>query len=81
MLIYPVPARDMLNVVIRSDKSLKTQLLLVDGIGKIIQKIDANLFNGSNTFIFNLKGLASGEYIIRSNNPNMELNKSFTIIR
>lgn len=81
MLIYPVPARDMLNVVIRSDKSLKTQLLLVDGIGKIIQKIDANLFNGSNTFIFNLKGLASGEYIIRSNNPNMELNKKFNIVR
>jgi hypothetical protein len=81
MVIYPVPARDILNVVIQSDKSLKTQLLLVDGIGKIVRKIDATLFNGSNTFLFNLKGLASGEYIIRSNAPGVELNKKFNIIR
>ena len=81
MVIYPVPARDMLNVVIRSDKSLKTQLLLVDGTGKIVRKIDAALFNGSNTFLVNLKGLAGGEYIIRSRDPGVELNKKFNIVR
>jgi hypothetical protein len=81
LVIYPVPALNILNVVIRSDKSLKTQLLLIDGIGKIVRKIDATLFNGSNTFIFNLKGLASGEYLIRSNNPGVELNKKFNIVR
>ena len=81
MLIYPVPARNLLNVVIRSDKSLKTQLLLFDSIGKIVRKIDATLFNGSNTFLFNLKGLASGEYFIRSSDPGVELNKKFNIVR
>jgi hypothetical protein len=81
MVIYPVPARDLLNVVIKSDKSLKTQLLIVDGIGKIVRKINATLLNGSNTFQFNLKGLAGGEYIIRSNAPDVELNKTFNIIR
>ncbi len=81
IVIYPVPARDILNVIIRSDKSLKTQLLLVDGIGKIVRRIDATLFNGSNTFLFNLKGLASGEYLIRSSDPVVELNKKFNIVR
>ena len=81
MVIYPVPARDLLNVVIRSDKSLTTQLLIVDGVGKIVRKINAALLNGSNTFQFNLKGLAGGEYIIRSNAPDVELNKTFSIIR
>ena len=81
MVIYPVPARDLLNVVIRSDKSLKTQLFIVDGVGKIVRRMDATLLNGSNTFLFNLKGLASGEYIIRSNAPGVELNKTFNIIR
>ncbi|MEP6927937.1 MAG: T9SS type A sorting domain-containing protein [Ginsengibacter sp.] len=81
IVIYPVPARDLLNVVIRSDKSLKTQLILVDGLGKIVRQINANIFNGTNTFLFNLKGLASGEYILRSNNPNDELNKKFNIVR
>lgn len=81
MIIYPVPARDLLNVVIRSDKSLKTQLLLVDGTGKIVRRTNASLFNGSNTFLLNLKKLPSGQYIIRTNNPNIDLTKSFTIIR
>ena len=81
MVIYPVPARDLLNVVIRSDKALKTQLLIVDGVGKIVRRMDATLLNGSNTFLFNLKGLASGQYIIRSNAPDIELNKTFNIIR
>jgi hypothetical protein len=81
MVIYPVPARDLLNVVIRSDKSLKTQLLIVDGVGKIVRRMDATLLNGSNTFLFNLKGLASGQYIIRSNAPDIEINKTFNIIR
>lgn len=81
VVIYPVPARDILNVVIRSDKSLKTQLRLVDGIGRIVRKMDATLLNGSNTFQFNLKGLASGQYILRSNDPGVEIDKKFNIIR
>jgi hypothetical protein len=81
MVIYPVPARDILNVVIRSDKSLKTRLLLFDGVGKIVRKMDVTLFNGSNTFLFNLEGLASGEYLIRSTAPGVEFNKTFNIIR
>ncbi len=81
MVIYPVPARDILNVVIRSDKSLKTQLLLVDGVGKIVRRRDATLSNGDNTFLFDLKGLASGAYILRSNAPGVEVNKTFNIIR
>ena len=81
MVIYPVPARDLLNVVVRSAKSLKTQLLIIDGAGKVVRKIDAILLNGSNTFQFNLNGLASGQYIIRSNAPDAQLNKTFNIIR
>jgi len=81
MVIYPVPTRDILNVVIRSDKSLKTRLLLVDGVGRIVRKMDVTLFNGSNTFLFNLEGLASGQYLIRSNAPGVGFNKTFNIIR
>ena len=81
MVIYPVPAQNILNVIIRSDKSLKTQLMLIDGVGKIVQKMNATLFNGSNSFIINLNGLSTGEYLIRSSDPGVELNKRFNIIR
>lgn len=81
MTIYPVPAQNILNVIIRSDKALKTQLFLIDGVGKIVRKINADLFNGSNRFIFNLDGLSTGEYLIRSSDPGVELSKRFNIIR
>ena len=81
MVIYPVPARDILNVVIKSDRAIKTQLLLIDGVGRIVSRMDASLSNGNNTLLFNLKGLASGEYLIRSNNPEIPLSKKFNIIR
>jgi hypothetical protein len=73
MVIYPVPATDVLNVIVQSDKALKTDLVLVDAIGKIIRKTGATLFNGSNTFLFDLKGLPAGAYLIRI--------KKFTIAR
>jgi hypothetical protein len=80
MVIYPVHARGLLNVVIQSGKSLKTNLLIIDPVGKVVQKMEVNLTNGSNTLQFNLKGLASGEYIINSSTPGIEFNKKFNII-
>jgi len=81
MGIYPVPAKDILNVVIRSDKSLKTQLLIFDGAGKIVRRTDATLSSGSNTFLLDLRGLPGGLYIIRTSNPTINLSKTFNIIR
>lgn len=81
MNIYPVPARDILNVVIRSDKSLKTELLLFNGEGKIVRRINASLSIGRNTLLLNLQGLPSGQYIIRANNQAIDLSKTFNIIR
>lgn len=79
MLVYPVPARDILNVVIQSDREIKTKLMVIDGAGRIVRVMDAHLFNGNNTFDINLKGLSNGAYMIRSNNPNIELSKKFSI--
>jgi hypothetical protein len=81
IVIYPVPARNILNVVISSDKPIKTQLTVIDNVGKVVRKINANLLTGNNTFQFDVKGLSSGEYIIHSNNPGIELNKKFNIVR
>ena len=81
MVIYPVPARDLLNVVIKSDRAVKTQLLLVDGVGRVVSRMDANLSIGNNTLLFNLKGLASGEYLIRSNNARVPFSKKFNIVK
>jgi hypothetical protein len=80
-LIYPVPAFDVLNVVIKSDKAIRTQLQVFDINGKLVKTQDASLANGNNNFRINLSGLSAGDYIIRSNDPSLELNKVFTIAR
>jgi hypothetical protein len=78
-LIYPVPANDRLNVVIKSDRLLKTQLIIIDGIGQIVRKQDATILSGNNNFSFNLSNLAAGHYTIRSLDETLNLNKPFTI--
>lgn len=80
-LIYPVPAYDVLNVVIKSDRAVRTQLQVFDIHGKLVKTQDANVLNGNNNFRINLSGLAAGDYIIRSNDATLELNKVFTIAR
>ena len=80
-LIYPVPATDVLNIVIKSDHAVRTQLQVFDIHGKLVKTQDANVQNGNNNFRINLNGLASGDYIIRSNDASLDLNKVFTIAR
>lgn len=80
-LLYPVPASNVLNVVIRSDKNVRTQLMVYDMQGKLVRKQDASVQNGSNTFKIDLSGLSSGDYMLRTNDNVVELNKIFTISR
>lgn len=80
-VIYPVPAKDVLNVVIKSDRAVRTQLMVFEISGKLVKKLDANVQNGTNNFRIDLKGLISGDYIIKSSDSGIELNKQFSIIR
>lgn len=80
-VIYPVPATDVLNVVIKSDKAVRTQLMVFEISGKLVKRLDANVQNGTNNFSIDLKGLTSGDYILKSSDAGIELNKQFTIIR
>jgi len=79
--LYPVPAHDKLIVVIKSDRALKTQLLVVDGIGRIVKIIDAPLAVGTNNFTVNVNNFAQGEYLIRSSDKTIDLNRKFSVVR
>lgn len=80
-VIYPVPARDVLNVVIKSDRAVRTQLMVFEISGKLVKKLDANVQNGTNNFRISLGGLPSGDYILKSSDAGIELNKQFSIIK
>lgn len=79
--LYPVPAKDVLNVVIKSDKSIRTDLLIVDMAGKIVNRIPTQINSGNNTINLNVRGLAAGQYLLSSSDASLELNNKFTIVR
>ncbi len=78
-IIYPVPAKDILYVAIKSDKAFKTRLQVYDATGKIVRDKELLINKGNNNFNINLKGLASGDYIIRSTDNEINLKKRFII--
>lgn len=81
VVLYPVPAKDNLTVVIKSDKSIRTDLRILDMTGKVVQIIPTQINNGNNTINLNVSHLASGQYILGSSDPSLQLNNKFTILR
>jgi hypothetical protein len=81
VVLYPVPTSNILNVAIRTDKSIRTELQVYDMAGRIVKTQAALLNNGSNNLTINVAGLAVGEYILRSTDGTLQLNKKFTIAR
>jgi len=79
--IYPVPAKDLLNIVIGSKKYLKTKLLIVDGSGKLVRTVNTTFVTGNNSLQVDLKGLPSGDYLLHTSSSGNDVNKSFSIIR
>lgn len=77
--IYPVPARTQLNIIIRNQKSNKTELQLFDLSGRIVKVQTAILINGTNKIVMDVSGLAGGEYYLRSTGLTQNFNYKVTI--
>lgn len=79
--LYPVPARDVVNLVIGSDKALKTVLQVYDSKGKMVISVPATVSQGINNFKLPVQSLAAGEYFIKGSNSELEISKRFTVVR
>ncbi len=81
VFIYPVPARNILHLAIKSSGPINTQLEIYDMRGRLVQSQSATLNRGANNITINVAGLAGGQYILRSSNGALTINKKFTIAR
>lgn len=77
-VIYPVPAIDILHLVLRSDSAISNQMMLFDIQGRLVKRIDAPINIGNNHFMIPLSGLSAGMYLLKSTNKNPDINKIFT---
>ncbi|MBI5370910.1 MAG: hypothetical protein HZA79_02660 [Sphingobacteriales bacterium] len=81
VVIYPVPAHDVLNVRIRTEKAIRTELQVIGMSGRVARKQVAVLNAGINNVVISTVGLAPGEYVIRSSDGTVNLSRPFTIVR
>ncbi len=81
VILYPVPAKDNLNVVIRSDKAVKTDLQIMDMNGRTVRRTTTQINKGNNNIILNIIDLSVGQYMLISSDPSIIINKRFTIAR
>ncbi|HEX7903962.1 MAG TPA: T9SS type A sorting domain-containing protein [Chitinophagaceae bacterium] len=81
IVIFPIPVSDVLNVAIRTDKAIRTELQLLDMSGRIVKRQAAVLNSGNSNLSINVSNLSTGEYIIRSSDETLKLSQKFTILR
>jgi len=79
--LFPVPARDFVNLVIGADRTIKTSIQVFDNNGKLVVNMPVTLNNGQNNFRIDVQHLTAGEYYIKGSNAGIEINKRFTIVR
>jgi hypothetical protein len=79
--IYPVPANNRLNVAISATKNINTEFMIYDATGRLVKQISEKIIAGNNVLQIDLTNLPNGQYILRSTDQVLNLNKKFTILK
>jgi hypothetical protein len=79
--IYPVPAKDKLNVAISANKNINTQFIIYDATGRMVKQLSEKIIVGNNALQIDLTNLPNGQYILRSTDQVLNINKKFTILK
>jgi len=79
--LYPVPARDKMTLVVRSDRATTTNLQILDMNGRIVKQMRTVINNGNTNIIIDVNSLPQGEYMLMSTDPSVRITKKFTVAR
>ena len=79
--LYPVPARDKMTLVVRSDRAVTTNLQILDMNGKMVKQMRTNINNGNTNIVIDVNSLPQGEYMLMSSDPSVRINKKFVVAR
>jgi Secretion system C-terminal sorting domain len=79
--IYPVPAKDRLNVAISTNKNINTQFVIYDATGRMVKQLNEKIIVGNNAIQIDVTNLPNGQYILKSTDAVININKKFTILK
>lgn len=77
--VFPMPAKEQLNINYRNDQEAKVSLTLIDLWGNTKMVHNANSSKGSNNIQLNVSALSSGVYFIIINNGFQQLEEKIVI--
>lgn len=80
VVLYPVPANDRLNVAIKSDKDIRTELRVIDMAGRLIKVTQAQINRGNTNITLPVRDLPNGQYVLVSTDPSVKINNKFTVV-
>ena len=79
--IYPIPAKNMVNIVISSEDNDHATLSLFDVNGRMVNQVNRDLTPGANTIVMNSSVLASGAYFLKIQRTRSMDVKKVVIVR
>lgn len=65
MTVFPVPARDLANVIYLSEENGRGELVITDASGKVVQTRQVAITEGENIYKLGLTSVGKGFYTIR----------------
>jgi hypothetical protein len=77
VLVYPNPAKDVLQLSLNSGTAAEGTISIVDGLGKVQRSVSAHFIAGAQLKNIDVKGLNSGTYYLVINMGNEKLVKQF----
>jgi Secretion system C-terminal sorting domain len=81
VVLYPVPAKDNITVVIKSDRAVRTDLQILDINGRLVRRIPTQINKGNTNVNLDVSVLPAGQYMLSGSEPSLQINKKFTIVR
>ncbi|HMU47244.1 MAG TPA: T9SS type A sorting domain-containing protein [Chitinophagaceae bacterium] len=79
--VMPNPARENLQLLIGSENSGPADIMIIDGLGRVVHKSRETLQQGNNTISYPVKRLSEGVYYIRLQIKETILTQRFNKIR
>lgn len=71
LFVYPIPAKNTMNVLLTADKNKKATLQLSDISGKVCLILQKDIQKGVNKLSLNITQLSAGQYILKVKEDNV----------
>lgn len=79
--LYPVPADNVLNIVIASEVTERTRLRVFDQQGRLVMTVPVAITPGVSSFKINTQHLPPGHYVIRTDSEKLPFRERFAVVR